>query len=79
MAIKATAIGNVRQIQDFPKLMVSKSCGMIVLFDRLEHGIVLVPDKSPGLSGYGAFGFGSSSWDMTCFEPWSGKITIEQD
>ena len=75
--IKSTAVGNARAPQDYPKLMTSKSNRtVVVLFTKESEGTVIFSNREDGFNPVGEF---SRAWHMPSFEPWSGKVVIEQD
>ena len=75
MMIKSTAVGSDRKKNEFPKLMVSKNNGtVVVLFTKEGEGTCISSDYV-----HNEVGEFSRAWHMPFFEPWSGKVVIEQD
>lgn len=78
--IKSTATSKTPASQEYPKLMVSKTHAVIVLFKNAENdhgeGVVIFSDRKDGFNPLGEW---SRAWHMPSFEPWSGKVVFEQD
>jgi hypothetical protein len=68
--MKVTATDGKRQELDFPKLMISKTSGDIVLFSEEGIGTVIKGDA-------GVIGDYCSSWTFINFEDYTGTITLE--
>lgn len=62
------------QALPFPKLMKSKSDGLIVFFNSRDHGIVVGNPR--GRWGVGSY---SSSWNTGVFEDYEGSVCLEND
>lgn len=58
----------------FPKLMISRNEGMIVLFSSEKQGVAL----DVGGSTYYKKGHFASDWIIDSFEDFHGTITLEQ-
>ena len=58
---------------EYPFLGISKE-GRIVLFRKFRIGIVIFAPKND----VGSQGYFSETWDMVCFEPFTGSITLTQ-
>lgn len=65
--MKVTAKGD--KSKGYPKLMFSSS-DLIVLFSRTQYGTVLVGDNNHKTGDF------LNSWDMICFEDYTGEITL---
>lgn len=78
MAIKAHAVGNTRQPNGYPRMMINKA-GVVVLFHERDQGMVMFPETGAKPGAYGSLGYYSTTWDMDRFEPWAGVVKIEQD
>ena len=68
--MKVTATEGRRKELDFPKLMISKTSGDIVLFTG--EGVGTVVNECAG-----AIGAYSATWNFSNFEDYTGKITLE--
>lgn len=73
--IKSTATKGVSASDDYPRLMISIYNETVVLFSKPKKGTVVAVTQGSGelLGSY------SEGWSMDSFEPWSGKVVIEQD
>ena len=60
--------------RQFPKLLVSKTTDLVVLFNKDKEGIVLNPDNEWPLTG-----FKESDWEMESFENFRGTIELSND
>lgn len=60
---------------EYPKLMISKASNLVVLFEGSSSGTVV----SNGSSDKWAIGEYTSSWDMTGFAIFHGKVTLESE
>lgn len=58
----------------FPCLMKAED-NLVVLFSANKTGVVLVNDDDEE----NKIGEYSCIWDMQCFEPFNGEITLEND
>lgn len=56
----------------FPCLLEGINSGIVVLMIQPEYGTVLKGSTFPT-------GSIIHNWDMTCFKPFKGKITLEND
>lgn len=65
---------NVVETPEYPKLMVSRATGAILLFNEEECGMVI----NAGSSKVYTTGHYSESWDMSCFKRFEGSVTLTQ-
>jgi len=59
---------------EYPKLMISKTNGQIVLFEEREKGTVVYAGTSNN-----DLGWTSDVWIMDCFEDFYGEVTLSND
>lgn len=58
----------------YPKLMITKTSGCIVLFHEEEKGVCLQKGDTQNIVGNH-----SSIWNMHAFEDFTGSITLSND
>lgn len=56
--------------EEYPKLMISKTSDLVVLFAERECGMVVAPDDFHPISE------SSDDWDMGTFEDFNGVIKL---
>jgi hypothetical protein len=62
---------NTEKDNEYPKLMISKDFGHIVLMDAPKRG-VNIREGSNYIVGYF-----SEHWNMDCFEDFTGTVTLK--
>lgn len=58
---------------EYPKLMISREDGIIVLFSAPEKGTCINRNAMYNIGYY------ASNWAMSCFEYFDGEITLKND
>lgn len=72
--MKAVLISSAKYECKFPKLMMNRFWGFLVLFHRRGKGIVVSVGNSPHPAhSMGAY---QDGWDMDAFENYEGSVTL---
>lgn len=71
--VKADVRVNGKEVAEYPKLMISREDGAIVLFMGHEEGVCLRAGRDEDIGEY------SEVWDMSAFSDFDGSITLSNE
>ena len=71
--VRIEAKADTKKSSSYPKLMISKEDGAIVLFTGYEEGVCLRVGEDD------VFGEHSSVWNMSVFSDFNGSITLSNE